>query len=1333
MYPSQLMPVLSTVHPASRCRTRRLGLYVAVIKQPPRLCIVYIFVPLSAYPSSSILILGRIHEKRSRVAVENSANLGFGGVQLTTTKVGPICQRVFISSQVQELHHPAQQVGFDHLSSVSIDTMEIRSPTHTFTWKRVPSKNCDICNNSLWLSLGYECHKCAIFTHKGCMPKADSACWPRTEIYLMPHSYQSDSNQERERFFKVNGVKKEDHITKLFFSAIDRKLVALNDEGQAFSINVDNFPEELAVVKPMKFLPTRQVKQVTAGADHTLFLTDNGHIYSCGGNQNGQLGVGREVTNSPTPIMISTMINRITDKICAGGHHSLALTLDVFTWGKGENGRLGTGLDEDSYHPQSLRQSFAFPFHWEDSSKAKGSPKTNVNRMAGVTMMMNVDRDLYQTKAIEVQVEGQSYTPSESLRNNHDSLSHSTSLTSQISAVTATLSNEESVERTALNRVVGGSSPPMAMRMMNALRDTLKAHEAPHSPQFNREELPVEKKVRPTEIINYTKPVISSVACGWGHTLVLFRCKKISAKIVDEGETVKARPQASHVSILFTFGKSDFGQCGHGNTEDVKTPKIVKGLENKVVNQVDTTTRLWLQMMDRLFALELARKGNVAQWQTSPLRPVFVGVPSPVRILTCGNFHNIVQTVSGKLYVWGRLFNSSKFVPTEMEKLNGRKIVSIVTGMISSLFVIADSCSDNGQEAPDVEPPEPEPNLGGPISPPTNPLQINTSGLGGIWRKNSTSGSPNSSPKFRVSQEIATDEFWGPSTDLNDTQQLLLHIRKGIPDNHRQKVWLSISGCTESLAQDDKQYERALRAAFTSEEIDSALTPDGDLLWDDLVMKNPHMLSGYLPDGFSPQNHNLSEENQKRMQRLLWVLYKKSRPHFSYLHPILPDMICILLHYISEEQAFYTTRSLFNQTKISDFAHFNIPDLFTAVTLNALHMCAPDLHSHINSFVDDIEQCHFASRWFSRLFVGRFPYRVVLRIFDCFVSEGMVILFRVALAVFVKNAEVLLKCTSLHQITQELENYMSNYKDNDVDILELAWGVSFRRNSCLDYLRRSRDQQLPSEIDSLSSILDHEQLATLWLWLPIRCQLDEPVRIFTTTKHGFNLTSLVNKCSTFTPSVMIMRTKEGHKFGLFHTGTWEKTEKFQGTGETFLFSMSPKMRRYPWTKENNLFFMASNAIMIGGGGSGCSIYLDDELLHGSCNRSATFDNASLTGGGKKDFECVELEHSQLYRSGDVLSRFFYWVRWIFSTEDLELKTLTLPMELFLPSLGVHRFSTMVFPICRKTAASTHSSEPMVGRFTVVNTIMNHRSCIVTPYFVEAQRWQITYLGERSLC
>jgi alpha-tubulin suppressor-like RCC1 family protein len=61
------------------------------------------------------------------------------------------------------------------------------------------------------------------------------------------------------------------------------------------------------------------VKQVVCGLDHTLFLTEEGHVYSCGWGADGQTGLGHyQSVASPTRVEgeISGEFHDQADNVC---------------------------------------------------------------------------------------------------------------------------------------------------------------------------------------------------------------------------------------------------------------------------------------------------------------------------------------------------------------------------------------------------------------------------------------------------------------------------------------------------------------------------------------------------------------------------------------------------------------------------------------------------------------------------------------------------------------------------------------------------------------------------------------------------------------------------------------------------------------------------------------------------------------------------------------------------------------------------------------------------------------------------------------------------------
>ncbi|GFU31029.1 e3 ubiquitin-protein ligase HERC2, partial [Nephila pilipes] len=116
----------------------------------------------------------------------------------------------------------------------------------------------------------------------------------------------------------------------------------LNDKDQlgglrGSKIKLPVFSEHLSTLKPISI----------AGGSKSLFIiSQDGKVYACGEGTNGRLGLGHS-NNVSYPRQISSLSQFVVRKVAvhSGGRHALALTVDgkVFSWGEGDDGKLGLG------------------------------------------------------------------------------------------------------------------------------------------------------------------------------------------------------------------------------------------------------------------------------------------------------------------------------------------------------------------------------------------------------------------------------------------------------------------------------------------------------------------------------------------------------------------------------------------------------------------------------------------------------------------------------------------------------------------------------------------------------------------------------------------------------------------------------------------------------------------------------------------------------------------------------------------------------------------------------------------------------------------------------
>ncbi|KAM9359120.1 putative E3 ubiquitin-protein ligase HERC4 [Symphorus nematophorus] len=91
------------------------------------------------------------------------------------------------------------------------------------------------------------------------------------------------------------------------------------------------------------------VIQVACGTSHSLALTKGGDVFSWGLNSHGQLGLGKDVSQQYTPVLVCALTGVAVTQISAGATHSLFLTLPgmVYCCGANKSGQLGVNrVDE---------------------------------------------------------------------------------------------------------------------------------------------------------------------------------------------------------------------------------------------------------------------------------------------------------------------------------------------------------------------------------------------------------------------------------------------------------------------------------------------------------------------------------------------------------------------------------------------------------------------------------------------------------------------------------------------------------------------------------------------------------------------------------------------------------------------------------------------------------------------------------------------------------------------------------------------------------------------------------------------------------------------------
>jgi alpha-tubulin suppressor-like RCC1 family protein len=129
-----------------------------------------------------------------------------------------------------------------------------------------------------------------------------------------------------------------DSITKVYAGM--NYTILLNNNGKVYGCG-DNTNGQLglsSVIKEQRIftlMNVSNISSVSAGQNHTLFKTIDGNVYATGMNIKGQLGIGHNNTIfMPQKIQF---FNGNIEKISAGANHSIFLTKEGITFGCGDN------------------------------------------------------------------------------------------------------------------------------------------------------------------------------------------------------------------------------------------------------------------------------------------------------------------------------------------------------------------------------------------------------------------------------------------------------------------------------------------------------------------------------------------------------------------------------------------------------------------------------------------------------------------------------------------------------------------------------------------------------------------------------------------------------------------------------------------------------------------------------------------------------------------------------------------------------------------------------------------------------------------------------------
>ncbi|TMS22954.1 putative E3 ubiquitin-protein ligase HERC3 [Larimichthys crocea] len=111
-------------------------------------------------------------------------------------------------------------------------------------------------------------------------------------------------------------------------------------------------------------LDTQKITVVSCGRAHSMAVNEQGQVFAWGAGEGGQLGLGTAEAAVRIPRLVKRLCDHRISQVMCGNQHCIALSRDgqLFTWGQNTSGQLGLGKGEPSkLFPHPLKSLAGIP------------------------------------------------------------------------------------------------------------------------------------------------------------------------------------------------------------------------------------------------------------------------------------------------------------------------------------------------------------------------------------------------------------------------------------------------------------------------------------------------------------------------------------------------------------------------------------------------------------------------------------------------------------------------------------------------------------------------------------------------------------------------------------------------------------------------------------------------------------------------------------------------------------------------------------------------------------------------------------------------------------
>ncbi|KAF9356875.1 hypothetical protein BGX26_004600 [Mortierella sp. AD094] len=227
----------------------------------------------------------------------------------------------------------------------------------------------------------------------------------------------------------------------------------------------------------------------------------------------------------------------------------------------------------------------------------------------------------------------------------------------------------------------------------------------------------------------------------------------------------------------------------------------------------------------------------------------------------------------------------------------------------------------------------------------------------------------------------------GKGSDWEEFRDL---TRGGIPVTYRNKIWQEVSGALD------------MRQPGYYKELLSRQSLESCQCWGDIEMD----LHRTFPTNvlFGPGGQGI-----EKLKNIL-LAYSLHNPTVGYCQGMNLLAGTLLLTNNSEEEAFWILTSMLGRHLPEDYFTQQLlsPQADQRVLKELIQEIMPRLSQHFQDMHVDLTAVTFS--WFLTLFTDCLPVETLLRVWDVFFVEGMIVVFKIAVAILWMNEKEIIKC-----------------------------------------------------------------------------------------------------------------------------------------------------------------------------------------------------------------------------------------------------------------------------------------------------------------------------------